>query len=95
MSILWILEWPAITVEQYEGLRAAVDWEGNVPDGLYHHAAGFDGRSLLISEIWESPDHVQPYMDERFLPAVKALGINSMPKVDLFQTHAVFDPPSA
>jgi hypothetical protein len=29
-------------------------------------------------------------MDERFLPAVQALGITSMPKVDMAEVHAVF-----
>ena len=94
MAILWILEWGGITAEQYEELRAAVNWEGDVPDGLHHHVAAFDGRSMIISELWESPDHVQPYMDGRFLPAVKALGINSMPKVDLAEAHKVFAPRS-
>ena len=92
MPILWIMEWEGLTAEDYEKLRQSVDWEGNVPDGLYHHVAAFDGRAMIISEVWESPDHVQPYMDERFLPAVQALGITSMPKVDLAETHAIFKP---
>jgi hypothetical protein len=48
----------------------------------------------MISEVWESPDHVQPFMDERFLPAVRALNISSMPKVDLFESLALFTPPA-
>jgi hypothetical protein len=94
MAILWIMEWTGLTPEQYEQLRTCIDWEGNVPDGLHHHAAGYDGRSVMISEVWESPDHVQPFMDERFLPAVRALNISSMPKVDLFESLALFTPPA-
>jgi hypothetical protein len=92
MPILWLMEWAGITTDQYEELRKAVDWEGNVPEGLHYHVAAFDNRTMVVSEVWESPDHVQPFMDERFLPAVKQLGITSMPKVDLYETHAIFAP---
>ena len=95
MAIVWMLEWEGITAEQYDELRKLVDWEGDVPDGLHFHVAAFDGKSLLVTEVWESPDHVQPFMDGRFLPAVKRLGIRSMPKVDLYPAYAVFAPGTA
>jgi hypothetical protein len=95
VAIIWLMEWTGLTPEQYEKLREAIDIEGDVPDGLYHHASGHDGRAVLISEVWESPDHVQPFMDGRFLPAVRSLGINTMPRVDMYETIAVFTPPAA
>ena len=92
MSIVWVMEWDGITPEQYEEMRRRVDWEGDVPDGLYFHAAAFTDKALLVTEIWESPDHVQPYIDGRLLPAVNAMGINSMPRVDLYEAQPVFMP---
>ena len=92
MPIVWLLEWGGITPVQYEEIRKQVDWEGNVPDGLRLHVAAFDGKGLILTEVWESPDHVQPFIDGRLLPVVKSLGITSMPKVDLYETYAIFAP---
>jgi len=94
MAIVWLLEWDGLTKEQYEELRETVGWERDVPDGLHAHAASFNDKGLVLVEIWQSADHVQPYMDGRFLPAVHALGIRSMPRVDLYRTHNVFMPRS-
>jgi hypothetical protein len=90
--IVWMMDWPGITRDQYDQLRERVNWEQDVPNGLYFHVAAFDDKGLVLTEVWESPDHVQPFMDGRFLPAVRALGINSMPRVDLYPTHRVFMP---
>ena len=92
MAIVWLMEWDGITPEQYDLLRERVDWEGRVPEGLHFHVAAFSDRGLVLTEVWESPDHVQPFMDERFLPVVRELGINSMPKVDLYAAHRMFRP---
>ena len=92
MAIVWLLEWDGITPEQYDALREAIGWERDVPDGLQAHAASFNDKGLVLVEVWQSADHVQPYMDGRFLPAVQALGIRSMPRVDLYKAHRVFMP---
>jgi hypothetical protein len=92
MAILWMLEWDGITPEQYDQLRQEVNWEGDIPDGLRFHVAAFSEKGLVVSEVWESADHVQPFIDGRLLPAVEALGIRSMPRVDLYPAHAVFEP---
>ena len=92
MAIVWMLEWDGITPEQYDAMREAIDWEGNVPDGLHFHVAAFSNKGLVLTEVWESPDHVQPFMDDRFLPAIKKMGISSMPRVDLYPVHRSFVP---
>jgi hypothetical protein len=92
MAIVWMMEWDGITAEQYDRLREMVDWEGDVPDGLHFHVAAFNDKGLVLTEVWESPDHVQPFMDGRFLPVVRELGIRSMPRVDLYPTHRIFTP---
>ena len=92
MAIVWMLEWDGVTPEQYEAMREKVDWEGDVPDGLQLHVAAFNEKGLLVTEVWESPDHVQPFIDGRLLPAVEALGIQTMPRVDLYPLHRIFTP---
>jgi hypothetical protein len=92
LSIVWLMEWDGITPEQYEALRQGVGWETDVPDGLQFHVAAFSDKGLVLTEVWRSPDHVQPFMDGRFLPVVKELGIKSMPRVDLYPVHRLFVP---
>ena len=92
MPIVWLLEWAGITPPVYEQIRNQVNWENDLPDGLQLHVAAFNEKGLVLTEVWESPDHVQPFMDERLIPAVRRLGINTMPRVDLYETYAVFAP---
>ena len=85
MSIVWMLEWNGISPVQYESLRRDVSWES--ADGLQLHVAAFDQKGLVLTEVWESPDHVQPFMDDLLIPAVQKLGITTMPRVDLYETY--------
>jgi hypothetical protein len=94
LAVVWLLEWDGLTPEQYEALREAIGWETDVPDGLQAHVASFSDKGLVLVEVWQSADHVQPYMDGRFLPAVQALGIRSTPRVDLYKAHRLFLPRS-
>ena len=90
MSILWILEWAGISPGQYEALRNDLSWES--ADGLLLHVAAFDQKGLILTEVWKSPDHVQPFMDDALLPAVQKLGITTMPRVDLYETYKLSGP---
>src|ERR1044071_178263 len=92
MAFLWIMEWAGITPEKYDEIRSALEWDAQPPRGLYVHAAGFDDKGLVLTEVWQSPDHVQVYMDDRLLPVVRKLGIHTNPRVDLYQTHYVYLP---
>ena len=95
MAIVWLLEWDGITPDQYDSIRERVNWEGEIPDGLHFHVAAFSDNGLVVTEVWESPDHVQPFMDERFLPVIRSLGIQTMPRVDLYPVHRLFSPGNA
>jgi hypothetical protein len=92
MPIIWLLEWQGITPVQYEEIKRRVNWEEEVPDGLYFHCAAFNEKGLVLTEVWESPDHVQPFMDDRLLPVIKRMGITRMPRVDLYETYKIFAP---
>jgi hypothetical protein len=85
MSIVWMLEWNGIGPVEYEKLRTDVSWES--ADGLHLHIAAFDQKGLVLTEVWESPDHVQPFMDDLLLPAVQKLGVTTMPRVDLYEMY--------
>ncbi|HLF79374.1 MAG TPA: hypothetical protein VJB57_17970 [Dehalococcoidia bacterium] len=90
MAVVWILEWDGITPEQYEDLKSRVDWDGEPPAGLQHQVTAFSDKALILTQLWQSPDHVLRFMEDRLLPAIREMGINSMPRVDQYRVHSVF-----
>ena len=90
MAILWLLEWDGFTKEQYEDLSRRVDWAGSPPDGLLHQVTAFSDKSLILTQVWQSPNHVMEFMESRLLPAINEMGIRSMPRVDQYVVHEEF-----
>jgi hypothetical protein len=92
VAVVWILEWDGITPEQYDELRLRTSWDTDLPDGLQHQAAAFSDKALIITQVWKSPEHVMRFMEDRLLPAIEAMGIRSMPRVDQYPVHSVLSP---
>lgn len=92
MAVKAEVHWRGVSVEQYEAARARVNWEGSPPDGGIFHVCCVDGADLRITDVWESPDQMQAFVESRLMPAVKELGIESEPEVTITDAHAVFTP---
>ncbi len=92
MAVVWIVEWDGITPEVYEELARRTNWQTDVPDGLEHQVTAFSDKALVLTQVWQSPDHVLRFMEDRLLPAVKAMGIATMPRVDQHRVHSVLKP---
>ena len=59
-----------------------------------NQVSAFSNKALVLTQVWQSPDHVLRFMEDRLLPAIKAMGINSMPKVDQYPIDSIFNPSS-
>lgn len=92
MSVVWILEWAGITPEVYDELAQRTQWETDLPDGLEHQVTAFSEKALVLTQVWASPDHVLRFMEDRLLPAVKAMGIPTMPRVDQHVVRGILAP---
>jgi hypothetical protein len=92
VAVVWLLEWDGITPEQYDELRRRTSWDTDLPDGLQHQVAAFSDKALIITQVWKSPEHVMRFMEDRLLPAVQAMGIRSMPRVDQYSVHSILAP---
>jgi hypothetical protein len=92
MAVIWILEWPGLTKEQFAELQTRTAWETDAPDGLQHQVAAFSDKSLVLTQVWKSPEHVMHFMEDRLLPVVRALGITTMPRVDQYPVHSILQP---
>ena len=91
MAVVWLVEWNGITKEQYADLQARTEWATSPPDGLEHQVTAFSDKSLVLTQVWKSPEHVMRFMEDRLLPAVKAMGIRSMPRVDQYPVQSVYN----
>ena len=92
MAFVMIMQWEGVSLEQYEAARRAVDWEQDLPVGALFHVAAHDGTSLRVTDVWQSPEQFQAFVDTRLMPATQKLGITHPPKVEVLPAHAIFAP---
>ena len=92
MAVVWLLEWDGITEAEYDDLRQRTSWDTDLPDGLDHQVVAFSDKSMILTQVWRSPEHVMRFMEDRLLPAVEAAGIRSMPRVDQYPIHSILSP---
>jgi hypothetical protein len=86
------MNWDGFTQAQYESIRQTVHWEGNVPDGAVFHVAGFNEKGARVTDIWESAEQFNNFVQNRLMPACVAAGIPGEPHVDIYPMHAIFVP---
>lgn len=92
MAIVMTMRWDGVTPEQYERARKLVKWETDVPSGAMFHVASFGDNALYVTDIWESAEDFQRFVDARLMPGVQQIGISGQPKVDIRPAHALFTP---
>jgi hypothetical protein len=92
MRTVIIMKWDGVTPNQYDETRKLVNWEGNPPKGAVFHVSGYDGKAMRVTDIWETPDDYNNFVQTRLMPGVKEAGIKSDPQVELVPVHAIFIP---
>ena len=92
MPIMMTMQWDGVTVEQYEQVRKDVNWEGNHPPGGMFHVASFSPGGLRVTDLWESADQFNRFVEQRLMPGVMRSGIKTQPKIEINPVHALFTP---
>jgi hypothetical protein len=92
MKVVMIMKWDGLTPAQYEQIRKSVNWEGDRPQGANFHVAAFGNNALHVTDIWDSADDFNNFVQHRLMPGVMAAGIPGMPQVDIYPIHAVYAP---
>ena len=92
MAVLMRMDWKGITEQQYEQLRAAVNWEGDQPPGGLSHVAAFDADGAHVNDTWASAEELEAFVSGRLMPASAQLGIPGQPEVVVIPAHAVYIP---
>jgi len=92
MAVVMIMKWQGVTPDQYDRVRELVNWEGDVPSGAQFHVVSFDGEGARVTDIWESAEQFQQFVDQRLMPGVKQVGIQGEPQVEIYPAHRTFAP---
>jgi hypothetical protein len=86
------MRWDGVTLDQYEEARKIVKWEDNVPEGAVLHISTHDGKSLRVTDVWESAEDLNNFVNNRLMPVTIQLGITNQPQVEVYPLHAIFAP---
>lgn len=92
MKIVMNMAWENITKDQYEMLRKRVNWEDNVPAGLIVHMSSFNDKGIRVTDVWESADDFDNFINLRLMAEVKKMGITLPPQVEVTPLYALFTP---
>ena len=91
-QVVMSMRWAGVTPEQYEEARGVVNWEGDVPDGAVLHVAGFDENGIRVTDVWESEEQFNRFVESRLMPGVQQIGIQGQPDVEFYPVQNVFNP---
>lgn len=92
MKIMMCMTWEGVTPELYEEARKRVKWDTDVAVGGVLHVASFSKNALHVTDIWESAEAMNSFLETRLLPGVAPLGIPTQPSVQVYPLHALFAP---
>ena len=92
MAIVVFMQWKGVTGEQYDALRTLVNWENEAPEGGIFHVAAIAEDGLRITDLWESVETYERFIENRLMPGVQHLGIPGEPDVEVYPVHRLFTP---
>lgn len=92
MPIVMNMRWDGVTREEYEEARDQVGWEQRAPEGGLLHIASFAEDGLRVTDIWESADDFNRFVENRLMPVVQEIGIQTQPDLIITEMHAVWNP---
>ena len=76
-----------VTAEQMDALNAAIDPDGNPPDGILFPASGPVDGGWGVLDFWESRSQFDSFAAGRIGPGVQATGITAEPEIHEFPVH--------
>jgi hypothetical protein len=91
-QVVMSMRWTGVTPEQYEEARGIVNWEGDVPDGAVLHVAYFDSDGIRVTDVWESEEQFNRFVESRLMPGVQQVGIQGQPDVEFYPLQNLFNP---
>ena len=75
MAVAMMVDNPAGSQEVYDRIRAQLGLE-KPAGGIFHVAGPSPNGGWRVIEVWESKEAANRFLQERFLPALQALGLS-------------------
>ena len=92
MAVMMQMTWDGIGAEEYEAARKHVNWEGDVPPGAMFHVVAVTENGVRVTDVWESAEAFNAFVQDRLMPGVQQLGIPGQPEVEILPVHIIFAP---
>lgn len=92
----WVEEETDRSTTNYDAIHERIMQSGPI-EGFLLHAAGFTGRGFRIFEVWETREHFDRFVEDRFLPILKELAAadSRQPELTVYQLHEFVVTPEA
>lgn len=62
------------------------------PTGAKLHVSGFSDDGLHVTDVWDSEQSFNSFMEQRLVRVMQEIGIQGHPDVKFFPMHGVFAP---
>jgi hypothetical protein len=92
VAVVMTMDWDGVTRDQYDALLEIVRWSTEQPQGAKLHVAGFDERGIHVTDVWESQEDFERFLQERLMPGVQQLGVGGQPDVRFLPLGGVYIP---
>jgi hypothetical protein len=69
-----------------------VRWEQDIPKGARFHVAWFAPDGFRVIDIWESEARFNTFAEQRLMPVIATLGLQTQPAVVFGPAHRMFNP---
>ena len=83
MAVGMLMQMPDGTIELYEGVMEALEWDTSTPpEGLISHCAGVGPGGLTVYDVWESADQFLRFAEDRLKPALAQAAGGEIPEIE-------------
>jgi hypothetical protein len=87
MAVAMMVDNPQGSEELYDRIRAHLGLE-RPAGGIFHVAGPSPNGGWRVIEVWESQEAARRFFEERFLPALRALGVEGeAPPAEFWPVH--------
>ena len=92
MIYVTTLDVKGLTPEEYRAILDEMDVEARPAAGIFLHLATATEFGYRITEIWDSKEGFQEFIEERLAPASKAIGLERETIISVTPLHNFFAP---
>lgn len=91
MAIAMLLEWPGVTLDQYDAVIRDLDLGGKAYQGGIFHVAGATEHGIRAVDVWESEAAFNAFAEAKLLATLAKHGIQP-PQVSAWPVHNTLTP---